>query len=76
MKFTTEQELEHRRALIRLAARGNPQACKELAQEYHAFVYSAAQVAKYKPKGEQTIFPAKVQQKFDSLFYVENDVAE
>ena len=42
---TMEEEVKHRRALLRLAAKGNVQARKELEQEYHASVYSAAQVA-------------------------------
>ena len=32
---TMEDEVEHRRVLLRLAAKGNAQARKELEQEYH-----------------------------------------
>ena len=43
---TMEEEVQHRRSLLRLAAKGNVQARKELEQEYHARVYSPAQLAK------------------------------
>ena len=68
---TMEEEVEHRRALLRLAAKGNAQARKELEQEYHARVYSPAQVAKYVPKAEQPVLSAAVQRALDNLVDVE-----
>ena len=68
---TMEEEVEHRRALLRMAAKGNPQARKELEQEYHAKVYSPAQVAKYIPRVEQPVLSAAVQRTLDSLMDVE-----
>jgi hypothetical protein len=72
---TVEEEVEHRRVLLRLAAKGNAQARKELEQEYHARVYSPAQLAKYIPKVEQPVLPAAVQRTLDSLMDVELDAA-
>lgn len=72
---TMEEEVEHRRALLRLAAKGNAQARKELEQEYHARVYSPAQVAKYVPKAEQPVLSAAVQRALDNLVDVERAAA-
>ncbi len=72
---TMEEEVEHRRALLRLAAKGNALAKKELEQEYHAHVYSPAQLAKYIPKVEQPVLSAAVQRTLDSLMDVELDAA-
>jgi hypothetical protein len=71
---TMEEEVEHRRVLLRLAAKGNAQARKELEQEYHARVYSSAQLAKYIPKVEP-VLSAAVQRTLDSLMDVELDAA-
>jgi hypothetical protein len=68
---TIEQEAEHRRVLLRLAAKGNVQARKELEQEYHAQVYSPAQLAKYVPTVDQPVLPAAVQRALDNLMDVE-----
>ena len=72
---TMEEEVEHRRVLLRLAARGNAQARKELEQEYHASVYSPAQLAKYIPQVEQPAISAAVQRTLDNLMGVEFDPA-
>ena len=72
---TVEEEVEHRRALLRLAAKGNAQARKELEQEYHARVYSEAQLAKYIPHVEQPAISAAVQRTLDNLMDVEFDPA-
>ena len=72
---TMEEEVEHRRALLRLAAKGNAQARKELEQEYHARVYSQAQLAKYIPHVEQPAISAAVQRTLDHLMGVEFDPA-
>jgi len=72
---TVEEEVEHRRVLLRLAAKGNAQARKELEQEYHARVYSPAQLAKYIPKVEQPVLSAAVQRTLGSLMDVELDAA-
>ena len=72
---TMEEEVEHRRVLLRLAAKGNAQARKELEQEYHATVYSPAQLAKYIPKVEQRVISAAVQRTLDKLMDVELDAA-
>jgi hypothetical protein len=72
---TMEEEVEHRRALLRLAAKGNALAKKELEQEYHAHVYSPAQLAKYIPKAEQPVISAAVQRALDNLMDVELDAA-
>lgn len=64
---TMEEEVEHRRSLLRLAARGNAQARKELEQEYHARVYTPAQVAKYVPQAGQRVLSAAVQRTLDNL---------
>jgi hypothetical protein len=72
---TMEEEVEHRRVLLRLAAKGNAQARKELEQEYHAQVYSPAQLAKYVPKVEQPVLSAAAQRTLDSLMDVELDAA-
>jgi hypothetical protein len=68
---TMEEEVEHRRVLLRLAAKGNAQARKELEQEYHAQVYSPAQLARYVPKVDQPVVPAAVQRALDNLMDVE-----
>jgi hypothetical protein len=72
---TLEQEVEHRRALLRQAAKGNAQARKELEQEYHARVYSPAQLAKYIPQVEQPVISAAVQRTLDNLMGIEFDAA-
>jgi hypothetical protein len=72
---TMEQEVEHRRVLLRLAAKGNAQARKELEQEYHASVYSPAQLANYIPQVEQPAISAAVQRALDTLMGVELDPA-
>jgi len=72
---TVEEEVEHRRSLLRLAAEGNALAKKELEQEYHARVYSPAQLAKYVPKVEQPVVSAAVQRALDNLMDVELDAA-
>ena len=72
---TVEEEVEHRRVLLRLAAKGNTQARKELEQEYHARVYSPAQLAKFIPIVEQPVLSAAVQRTLDSLMDVELDAA-
>ena len=76
MWHTVEEEVEHRRLLLRLAAKGNTQARKELEQEYHARVYSPAQLAKYVPKAEQPILSAQVQRALDTLVDVEFDAGQ
>ena len=75
MNYTTNEEAEHRRMLLRLAAKGNARARKELAEEYHAYVYSAAQIARYIPKIEPISMSGAIQRKIDSLLNVENDAA-
>jgi hypothetical protein len=75
MNYATDEEAEHRRILLRLAAKGNAQARKELAQEYHARVYSAAQLARYIPKVERPSLSTAVQRKLDSLLDREDDTA-
>ena len=72
---TMEEEVEHRRVLLRLAAKGNAQARRELEQEYHASVYSPAQLAKYIPQVEQPAISATVQRTLDNLMGVEFDPA-
>lgn len=72
---TREEEIEHRRQLLRLAAKGNAQARAELEQEYHARVYSTAQLAKYTPKGKPPVISAAVQRTLDSLMDVQLDAA-
>ena len=72
---TMEEEVEHRRVLLRLAAKGNAQARKELEQEYHATVYSPSQLAKYIPRVEQPAISAAVQRTLDHLMDVELDPA-
>ena len=72
---TLEEEVEHRRLLLRLAAKGNALAKKELEQEYHACVYSPAQLAKYIPKVEQPVISAAVQRALDHLMDAELDAA-
>ncbi len=68
---TMEEEVEHRRALLRLAAKGNVQARKELEQEYHAHVYSPAQLARYVPKVQKPALSAAVQRTLDNLMDAE-----
>lgn len=75
MSYLTEDEREQRRALLRLAAKGNAQARKELAQEYHARVYSAAQLAQYTPKVERVTLPAAIQRILDSMVDIERHTA-
>jgi hypothetical protein len=72
---TVEEEVEHRRLLLRLAAKGNVQARTELEQEYHARVYSPAQVAKYTPQAEPPVISAAVQRTLDNLMDVQLDAA-
>ena len=64
---TIDEEIEHRRVLLRLAANGNVEARKELEQEYHAQVYSAGQVAAYVPKHRQPSLSPAVQRTLDHL---------
>lgn len=64
---TVEEEVERRRRLLRLAAKGNVEARAELEQEYHARVYSPAQLAKYTPKAEPRVISAAVQRALDNL---------
>jgi hypothetical protein len=71
---TMEEEVEHRRTLLRLAARGNAQARKELEQEYHARVYSPAQVAKFVPQVGQKVLSAAVQRTLDNLNVMDVDL--
>jgi cyanate permease len=75
MKPAMDKETEHRRILLRLAAKGNAHARRELEEEYHARLFSPTQLASYTPTVEQVILPAAIQRKFDSLFDVERDVA-
>jgi hypothetical protein len=75
MWSTLEEEVEHRRALLRLAAKGNAQARKELEQEYHARVYTPAQLARYVPKLAQPSLSAAMQRTLDHLLDVELDAA-
>jgi hypothetical protein len=70
-----EEEVEHRRLLLRLAAKGNADARRELEQEYHARVYSPAQLAKYVPQAGQPVVSAAVQRTLDKLMGVEVDAA-
>ena len=72
---TMEQEVEHRRVLLKMAAKGNAQARKELEQEYHARVYSPAQLAKYVPDVKQPVISAVVQRTLDNLMDAELDAA-
>ena len=66
---TTEAELEHRRVLLQLAARGNAAAQKELEDEYHVRVYSAAERARYRPDASGFRLPGSVQRKVDTVLY-------
>jgi len=66
---TTEEELEHRRVLLRLATRGNARARSELEHEYHARVYSAAQRAAFTPKVRRDRVSGAVQRKVDALLW-------
>jgi hypothetical protein len=76
MKWNTmEEEVEHRRLLLRLAAKGNVEARAELEQEYHAQVYSSAQLAKYIPQVEPPVISAAVQRALDNLMDVRLDAA-
>ncbi len=70
---TTEEETERRRVLLRLAAKGNAQARKELEQEYHAFVFTPAEAAKYVPKDPLTCLPGSIQRKLDALLYANHE---
>jgi hypothetical protein len=71
---TMEEEVQHRRVLLRLAARGNVQARKELEQEYHARVYSPAQLAKFVPTAQPRL-SAAVQRTLDNLMDQELEAA-
>lgn len=68
---TMEEEIQHRRMLLRLAAKGNAQARKELEQEYHARVYSPAQLAEFVPDLRQPSLSAAVQRTLDHLMDAE-----
>jgi hypothetical protein len=72
---TIEEEVEHRRHLLRLAAKGNAEARAELEQEYHARVYSPAQLAKYIPQTGPPVISAAVQRTLDNLMDVQLDAA-
>lgn len=72
---TIEEEVEHRRQLMRLAAKGNAQARAELEREYHARVYSAAQLATYIPQAEPPMVSAAVQRALDNLVDVQLEAA-
>ena len=72
---TMEEEVERRRVLLRLAAKGNALAKKELEEEYHARVFSPAQLAKYIPKVERPVISAAVQRTLDNLMDIELDAA-
>lgn len=72
---TIEEEVEHRRLLLRLAAKGNAQAKAELEREYHAQVYSPAQLATYIPQAEPRPLSAAVQRALDNLAEVQLDAA-
>ena len=72
---TMEDEVEHRRVLLRLAAKGNIQARKELEQEYHARVYTPAQLAGFVPKLAQPSLSTAVQRTLDHLMDIELDAA-
>ena len=67
---TTEEEAERRRLLLKLAARGNAEARKQLEQEYHATVYTPAQIAKYVPQAPYDLLPGSIQRKLDALLQV------
>jgi len=73
MWTTTEEEAERRRVLLRLAAKGNAQARKELEQEYHAFVYTPAEAAQYVPKEHVACLPGSVRRKLDALLHVNHE---
>ena len=76
MKWNTmEEEVEHRRLLLRLAAKGNVEARAELEREYHAQVYSSAQLAQYSPQVEPPVISAAVQRALDNLMDVRLDAA-
>jgi hypothetical protein len=70
---TTEEEAERRRVLLRLAAKGNAQARKELEQEYHAFVFTPAEAAQYVPKEHVACLPGSVRRKLDALLHVNHE---
>jgi hypothetical protein len=70
---TTEEGAERRRVLLRLAAKGNAQARKELEQEYHAFVYTPAEAAQYVPKEHVACLPGSVRRKLDALLHVNHE---
>ena len=71
---TVEEEVERRRLLLRLAAKGNVEARAELEQEYHARVYSPAQLAKYTPQTQPQV-SAAVQRALDNLMDGQLDAA-
>jgi hypothetical protein len=62
-----DEETEHRRVLLRLAAKGNVQARKELEEEYHARLFSGTQLASYMPVAEKALRAPVAQRKLDSL---------
>jgi hypothetical protein len=72
---TIEEEVEHRRLLMRLAAKGNAQARAELEQEYHARVYSPAQLEKFTPRAEPPVVSAAVQRTLDNLMDIQLEAA-
>jgi hypothetical protein len=71
---TVEEEVERRRLLLRLAAKGDVEARAELEQEYHARVYSPAQLAKYTPQVRPRV-SAAVQRALDNLMDGQLDAA-
>jgi hypothetical protein len=73
MRRTSDEEMEHRRLLLRLSAQGNIQARKELEQEYHARLYSAAQLANYTPTFSGSSFSSAAQRKVDRLLRGDDD---
>ena len=70
---TTEEETERRRLLLKSAAKGNAQARRELEHEYHAFVYTPTEAAKYVPKEHLPCLPGSVQRKLDALLHVNHE---
>ncbi|HEU4684350.1 MAG TPA: hypothetical protein VFS39_07600 [Nitrospira sp.] len=71
MRPPQDKDIEYRRALLRLAAKGNVRASRELAEEYHARLYSPAERAKYIPMGTGYQLPGSVQRKIDAMLYEE-----
>jgi hypothetical protein len=63
-----DEEMEHRRILLRLAAKGDLQTRRELEEEeYHARLFSATELARYMPAAEEALRAAAAQRKLDSL---------